>query len=193
MLRHRCVDSSEMPMDRLVTLSRALYTGAAALIIGAIAVQILWRTPAASANDNRVTSIPAMTGASEANSTAPSDSHAIDAIVAANVFSSDRAPPKKRYVPPALDGGSGDVITTPAGPRPVRLFGITITPTDAHALIEADPTIPGAEVYRIGDPVRRSRLVELTDSTAVLNGPEGRQVLRLRSSAALFQRPQPPR
>jgi hypothetical protein len=47
------------------------------------------------------------------------------------------------------------------------------------ALIDADPRIPGAEVYRVGDEVRGGRIAAVTDSTVVIARPSGPLTLRL--------------
>jgi hypothetical protein len=64
------------------------------------------------------------------------------------------------------------------------LYGITVRGTEALALIDADPGVPGAEIYRVGDRVRGSRVVAITDSTVTLasvSGGGAAQVLRLSS------------
>jgi hypothetical protein len=172
-------------LDRLVTLSRVLNAGAAGLALLAAAVYaISWRTPESSSPQAAPAPIATqLAGALPATArSAPADSAAERNIVAANIFSPDRAPPKKRYVPPSF-GELASVDRGPAGPPAppaLRLFGITITPNGAQALIEADPKIAGAEVYRVGDRIREFQLIELSDSTAVLDGPDGELILRLR-------------
>ncbi len=118
---------------------------------------------------------------SGSRATDPESSLAFDAIVERNIFSPDRAPPPSRYVPP---GGSAPAETSPVrgAPAPVRLFGIAVGPDGAVALIDADPDIPGAEIYRVGDVVRGARVTAITDSTVVLAGPAGQSVLRLPDS-----------
>lgn len=106
-----------------------------------------------------------------------------EGIVRANVFSQQRTPPAVRYMPPELVAEE-----TPAQPQAtsaprLRLFGVAVGPTGAVALIDADPRIPGAEVYRVGDVVGNARLVAIEDTAVVLEGPEGRQRLTLPSSS----------
>jgi hypothetical protein len=102
-------------------------------------------------------------------------------IVESNIFSRNRRPPDTRFVPPELvaDPVEPDA-RAPAEPR-LRLFGVAVGPTGAVALIDADPSIPGAEVYRLGDVVGDARLVVIEDDAVVLEGPGGRTVLRLPS------------
>jgi len=104
---------------------------------------------------------------------------AYEEIVQKNVFDPGREPPQPRYVPPEAVAGEDPGIAPPVAPRGPRLFGLAVGPDGAVALIDADPSIPGAEVYRPGDLVRGLRLVEVTDSTAVLAGATGTIVLRL--------------
>jgi len=105
-------------------------------------------------------------------------------IVRANPFSAERQPPESRYVPPDLVQEPAEQPTArPAPRRAPRLFGVAVGPDGAVALIDADPAIPGAEVYRPGDLVGTARLVEVRDTAVVLDGPDGRQVLTLPSSS----------
>ena len=107
-------------------------------------------------------------------------------IVAGNVFAVSRSAPRLRFMPRGA-GQTGSPAPAPGpapapAPAPLTLYGITIKGPDALALIDADPRVPGAEIYRIGDRVRGSRIVAITDSTvtlAPLSGGGAAQVLRL--------------
>lgn len=114
---------------------------------------------------------------------ASTDLDDFQAIVSANIFSQDRQSPAERYIPPELQQ---QVAPSPAQPSTafrMRLFGVVVGPAGAVALIDADPSIPGAEVYRPGDVVGDSRLISVSDSTVVLEGPAGRRVLSLPTSS----------
>lgn len=106
-------------------------------------------------------------------------------IIALNIFSPDRKPPRRRYVPREREGQQVDplpqlsVRQPPPGPK---LFGVTIRESGASALIEADPRVPGAEIYRVGDPIAGGRLVEIGSSSVVIERRGGRQVLRLETA-----------
>jgi hypothetical protein len=108
------------------------------------------------------------------------------AIVATNIFSPTRAPPAERFTP---DRPTGGAAPTPPKPKPkpagpgIRLFGITKGPNGAVALIDADPKIKGAEIYRLGDRVAGSPLSDIGDSTVVITRPSGPLVLHLRPAA----------
>jgi hypothetical protein len=105
------------------------------------------------------------------------------AIVATNIFSPTRAPPAVRFMP---DRPTGAVAPAPPKPKPkpagpgIRLFGITKGPDGAVALIDADPKIKGAEIYRLGDLVSGSPISAISDSTVVITRPSGPLVLHLR-------------
>src|SRR5437879_10318490 len=109
--------------------------------------------------------------------TAPSGATAApryEAIVAANIFSQTRTAPLVRFAP----AGRAARGTASASRRPpLKLYGITVGPQGAVALIDADPKIPGAEIYRVGDLVAGARLGGLTDSTLTAAEPRGPQVL----------------
>ena len=66
-----------------------------------------------------------------------------------------------RFVPEGLRRDTVPVARAPRKPAEpsARLFGISRGPGGAVALIDADPDVPGAEVYRIGDTVRGGRVI----------------------------------
>ena len=103
---------------------------------------------------------------------------AYEEIARANVFTADRSPPASRYTP----GGAPAAAARPASTTPsLRLYGLAVGPDGAVALIDADPTIPGAEIYRVGDQVGLYRLLSIADTFVVLAGPAGERTLRLQT------------
>ena len=103
------------------------------------------------------------------------------AIVTGNIFSPNRAAPSVRFAPNRPDGAptpEKKPKPKPTGPV-IRLFGITRAPNGAVALIDADPKIPGAEIYRVGDRVAGATISTITDSTVVLTRPSGPLILHL--------------
>jgi len=100
-----------------------------------------------------------------------------ESIVAANIFSQTRTAPSVRFVPV----GQAAKRAAPAAPRAptLKLYGTTLSPQGAVAIIDADPKVPGAEIYRLGDLVAGARLVAITDSDVTLAKPSGPLVLRL--------------
>jgi hypothetical protein len=80
----------------------------------------------------------------------------------------------------------GGAVRAPPKPKPkptapeIRLFGITKGPGGAVALIDADPRIKGAEIYRVGDRVAGSPISAISDSTVVITRSPRPLVLRLR-------------
>jgi hypothetical protein len=105
------------------------------------------------------------------------------AIVQGNIFSPTRAPPAVRFSPdrPTAAPAPRKPAPKPAGPR-IRLFGITRGPEGTVALIDADPKVQGAEIYRLGDQVAGWPLSAIGDSTVVITRPSGPLVLHLRSA-----------
>ena len=101
-----------------------------------------------------------------------------ESIVAANIFSQTRAAPSVRFVPAGQAVKRAAPAAAPRGPT-LKLYGITLSPQGAVALIDADPKVPGAEIYHLGDLVAGARLVAMTDSSVTLAKPSGPLVLRL--------------
>src|SRR3989442_7825279 len=99
-------------------------------------------------------------------------------MVAATTSTRTRRARLLRFAPAGR--GFGARPSAGAGP-PLKLYGITVGPQGAVALIDADPKIPGAEIYRVGDLVAGARLVAITDSTVTLAQPSGPLILRLPS------------
>lgn len=96
-------------------------------------------------------------------------------ITQADLFAPDRGPATRvRRAAPAI---------RPAAPgASLRLFGVASGAAGAVALIDADPAIPGAEIYRTGDRVAGYTISTIADTLVVLDGPAGRRVLTLRPS-----------
>jgi hypothetical protein len=102
------------------------------------------------------------------------------AIVSGNIFSPSRAAPTVRFTPNRPGGAPAPEKPKPKPAGPViRLFGITRGPNGAVALIDADPKIPGAEIYHLGDRVAGATISAITDSTVVLARPSGPLTLHL--------------
>ena len=155
---------------------RVLYVAAALFAAGGAALRLV---PVSAAEAGGTTSMATPAGA--APRPASADSQRFTAIITSNAFSATRTAPAVRFVPEGLRKEPQPVAREPRKPRepPVLLFGITRGPGGAVALIDADPAVPGAEVYRVGDVVRDGRLASIGDSTVVLTRPSGRVVLRL--------------
>jgi len=157
-----------------VTLARSLYAAAGALLIAGLGLRLApTRLPRAQAAP---LDVPAEAQPEAATSTRPVPRS--DAIIAANIFSPDRTPPGVRFSLP----GRAAAPTKPRGPT-LQLYGITVGAQGAVAIIDADPSIPGGELYRVGDLVAGARVVAITDSTVTLAQPSGPLVLRLQPAA----------
>ena len=103
---------------------------------------------------------------------------ASDPIVAANIFSRTRTAPARE----------GAVTHTTRNPAPVphgttlTLYGTTIGPQGAVALIDDDTPPRGAHLHHMGDLIAGARLVAITDSTVTLDRQSGPFVLHLPAS-----------
>jgi hypothetical protein len=154
-----------------VIVVRSLYVAAAALLVAGLGLRLA-PTPLPQA-----AAAPPAVPAEAQPDTAPTSTPPVptyDAIVAANIFSQDRTPPAVRFSLPGREAAP----TKPRGPT-LRLYGITAGAQGAVALIDADPNIPGAEIYRLGDLVAGARVIAITDSTVTLAEPSGPLVLRM--------------
>jgi hypothetical protein len=160
----------------LVIAPRGLYGAAGVLVVLGLGLRL---APTRLPQAGQVATVPAATQAIEVMASS-GDVAAYAPITSGNVFSQTRTPPAVRFVP------EGSVAPAPAEPsRPkfrqpeFRLFGITVGAAGAIALIEADPKIAGAELYRLGDLVGGSPITAITESTVVIGRAGGPLVLRL--------------
>jgi hypothetical protein len=110
-----------------------------------------------------------------------------DAIIASNIFSSSRKPPRSRYNPFEPEPTPVETIPDVGAAEPVpdedavpRLFGIVIGPRGAEALLRLDRTIPDAQLYKEGDRAGVYRVVKVEAQSVTLTGPRGRVVLQLK-------------
>lgn len=164
--------------EQLVLTPRALYGAAAALILIGLALRL---APASRPAADPVRGLPVATKPLPVRVTS-GNSSAYAPIAAGNVFSRTRKAPSIRFLPEGRE--APEQVAAPARPRqPVfRLYGITVGADGAVALIDADPKIRGAELYRLGDLVGGYPISEITDSTVVISRKSGPLVLRLRAA-----------
>lgn len=99
-----------------------------------------------------------------------------DPIISANIFSRARVAPPRRSV----------VAADPASRRPVTpreptftLYGTTIGPQGAVALITTGAAKDDAQLHAMGDVIAGARLVAITESTVTLMRPTGPLVLHV--------------
>ena len=161
-----------------------LYAVAAVLAVVAAALQLV--PPVI-----RLPTVPAADGAGAPPARDPSAQAAallsFDEIVRADLFSAERQAPRERYIPPELRvAAAADRPAGPPLPR-LQLFGVATGPTGAVALIDANPAIPGAEIYRLGDRVSIYRLESISDTLVVLRSDSGVRRLRLESPSGRSQ------
>lgn len=109
---------------------------------------------------------------------APLTLPASDPIVAANIFSRTRTAPARE--------GAVTHIARNRAPVPhgttLTLYGTTIGPQGAVALIDDDTPPRGAHLHHMGDVIAGARLVAITDSTVTLDRQSGPFVLHLPAS-----------
>jgi hypothetical protein len=108
------------------------------------------------------------------------DSAAVDPIVLANIFARSRAAPTRA-------GAAHVAADRRPAPAPhaqtFTLYGTTIGPLGAVALIDAGDLPRGAHMHHLGDEVAGARLVAITDSTVTLDRRSGPLVLHLPRTA----------
>jgi len=189
---------------------RGLYAATAALVVVGLALLLApsaGRLEAGMAADSSLVAASPVAGeaanpGATYGDTAPAEANNLarasipgefQVVVISNIFSPERAPPRQRYRP---RGGTAALEETPApaparaARRSARLYGVTLRASGAVALIEADPAVPGAEIYRIGDPIAGGRLAEIGPASVVIARSTGRQVIRLEIESS--SREQPP-
>jgi hypothetical protein len=113
--------------------------------------------------------------ATQAMTAQPADGDGYQDVVRLNVFSPSREPP-------AEQAAATPTTAAPERRAPrlrLRLSGIVRGEGGAVALIDHDPSLPGAELVRTGDRVGAYVLVEIGDSFVTLRGPSGTLTLRL--------------
>jgi len=164
-------------LKRVEKITRLLYGLAAVLLLGGLTLRVA-PAPAGSPRPAAAPSSRPGDGPPKTLGEVPASEAA---IVSTNVFSLSRAAPRVRYVPPDLAPPASEPASS-RRTRPVqrlRLFGTVVGPSGTAALIDADPAVRGAEIYQVGDLVDGQRIVAVSESTVVLQGPAGRAVLRL--------------
>jgi hypothetical protein len=164
-----------------VNLVRSLYLTAALLTVAGLGLRLVplpepTVTPAAAP-------LPRDGGQSvrlPARATNPEiDSVAAGEIIASNIFARARVAPARV---------AATTVNRPhAAPSPAprfTLYGTTIGPEGAVALIDATAARSGAQIHQVGDTIADARLVAITDSSVTLQRPSGLIILHLPATAA---------
>jgi hypothetical protein len=102
-----------------------------------------------------------------------------DPIVSANIFSRSRTAPAREAA--VVHATHSPASLVPHGAA-LTLYGTTIGPQGAVALIDDDTPPRGAHLHRMGDLIAGARLVAITDSTVTLDRQSGPLVLHLPAS-----------
>jgi hypothetical protein len=168
-----------MKREDLVLTPRALYGAAAALALAGLVLRL---APAGMPDIGPAPALPAAAQPTEVR-VSPGNASSYTQIAAGNVFSRTRKAPTVRFVPEGRAGQEPAAAPPPKPRQPVyRLFGITVNADGAIALIDADPKVRGAELYRVGDRIGGAVITAITDSTVVIRRAGGPLILRLRSA-----------
>jgi hypothetical protein len=164
-----------------VSVVRALYAMAALLALTGLGLRVVpvgkptvaTPTTPPPRDGNRSVPLPARSATGEIDS---ATSHA---IISSNIFARSRVALGR-----ALAATVDREHPTPA-PRPptFTLYGTTIGPDGAVALIDAGGSDHRAGLLHIGDLVAGARVVAITDSTATLERPTGLLILHLPPAA----------
>ena len=159
--------------------TRSLYLTAAALAVSGVVLRwVPLGRPAAAALEAPTTRVGDLAVPRLAQPAAGEiDSAASDPIVAANIFARSRVAPPRAVVTDAR------ITRRPAVPSPrtaaFTLYGTTIGPHGAVALIDDNTPPRGAHAHYMGDVIAGARLVAITDSTVTLDRQSGPLVLHL--------------
>lgn len=107
-------------------------------------------------------------------------------IVAANIFSKLRAAPPARVTFDEFGEDasmSSSAAPEPAGapppPRAIPVSGIGSGPQGAWVLMDVDPAVYGAELYRVGDVTKEGKVLEISETSVTIETPTGPRVLYL--------------
>ena len=163
----------------LVLTPRAFYGAAAALVVLSLGFRL---APTRLPRARQGITVPAAAQAIEAMA-APGNAGAYAPITSSNVFSQTRTPPTVRFVPEGRPAPAPTASRSKPRQPVFKLFGITVGEKGAIALIEANPKIAGAELYRIGDRVGGAPITAITESTVVIRRAGGPLILRLPPAA----------
>jgi len=164
------------------TTAPLLYSAAAALLLVGLSARIaagrLW-TPNLVASPDA----PAVAPVMPTTAADPNAAGLAEIVVSTNPFSPRRTSPGVRF---ADSNPAPPTIAAPPLRHIVHLFGIGTTGGRATALLDADPRVPGAEIYQVGDALPGGgRIVQIEGDHVVIDTPEGRLRLRMLTVAPL--------
>ncbi|HEY0810337.1 MAG TPA: hypothetical protein VGD49_09255 [Longimicrobiales bacterium] len=160
--------------DPLLQLSRAAVAGA--FVVMLVAATVRWTDAVAPDLPQPVSGRLTQPAFRQLPNHAPTAAPDSSALVRMNPFGPERAPPATRFElqPLTPDTISSAAPTAPHTAFEVRLYGVSIGPNGTTALMDADPAVPGAEIYRVGDRFGDNRIVEITERGVVVVGAQGR-------------------
>ncbi len=163
------------------TTAPLLYSVAVALLLVGLSARMaagrLWTPDLAAPPDAPATPVMPVTAQVQ------NDAGLAEIVASTNPFSPRRTPPGVRF---ADSSPPPPTAAAPPMRHIIHLFGIGSTGGRATALLDADPRVPGAEIYQVGDALPGGgRVVQIEDDHVVIDSPEGRQRLRMLTVAPL--------
>ena len=164
------------------TTTPLLYSAAAAMLLVGLSARIaagrLWTLNLEASPD-----APAVAPVMPTTAADPNAAGLAEIVVSTNPFSPRRTSPGVRF---ADSNPAPPTIAAPPLRHIVHLFGIGTTGGRATALLDADPRVPGAEIYQVGDALPGGgRIVQIEGDHVVIDTPEGRLRLRMLTVAPL--------
>jgi hypothetical protein len=168
-----------------VNSARGLYAAAATLFAAGIVLRIVpVGLPSIGESARAGSAGEKATGVRVVSVADGDDSASGGQIIATNIFSRTRVAPTPAIRKSATDAAPKNrgAAAQPAGGATFKLYGTTIGPRGAIALIDAGTAARGAQVHRMGDTIAGARLVDITDSTVTLARQSGQIVLHVQST-----------
>jgi len=165
-----------------MTPTRALYLMALVLTVGGVVLRVVpLQQPGISTRPSAVRTPRHAVATPTQSATGEVGSAATDPVIAANIFARARVAPFRASAAHAAIA-RGPVATAPHTAA-FTLYGTTIGPQGAVALIDDNSPPRGAHVHYMGDLIGGARLVAITDSTVTLDRESGPLILHLPPSA----------
>lgn len=165
-------------INREMTLKMLYGLGVAAILAGG--GFWLWNPePSAEYHDSAIRA---------ADGAPPSMASAVDltSVTGANIFSSTRTSPARRYNPAdyeSVDGSAPASMETTIQTEPAldlpQVFGTVLGPGGSMALMQGDSADGPGRLFREGDRVGRFRVIKVKANSVIVSGPTGRVEIKV--------------